>query len=124
MHVMELLSPDNFGAIHFLDNDLNPIEKKLTIRSVTKEKPPAGGPPKACFRFIEDPKCLFLANTQVKGVMNFLRTADSAKWVGAVLLLSAAPTKLKGRDTMGVVVKNAAYRKPAEPKQEEPNVQP
>jgi len=124
MHVMEVIDPTNLGAIHFVDENLNPIERKLTIKSVGKEKPPAGGKAKACLRFMEDQRCLFLANSQIKAIMNYLRTADCDKWAGAVLLLSAAPTKYAGRDCMGVVVKNAAYRKSAAQRQEAPDVQP
>lgn len=116
MHFAKLLNPDNVGACHFVDKDLNPIVRDLTIEKITSEKPPAGGKPKGCFFFKEireehkkegeysDPKKCFLASGEIKKIMRTLRTGDSEKWIGTVLSITAKEKKLKGAPVMGMVV--------------------
>lgn len=111
MHLMQALAPDCFGALDFVDADGNPTERKLTIRRAGKDKPPAGGKEKLCIWFAEDPRKCFLASGQAKKVAALLRKYEVDHWVGAVLLMSCGPVKLKGQDTMGMIVKNAAFPK-------------
>lgn len=110
MHLMQALAPDCFGALDFVDADGKPCERKLTIRSVGKEKPPAGGKEKLCVWFLEDPRKCFLASGQAKKVAALLHKYETDHWKGAVLLMTCGPVKLKGQDTMGMIVKNAGFR--------------
>ena len=112
MHLMQALAPDCFGALDFVDADGKPCERKLTIARVGKDKPPAGGKEKLCIWFREDQRKCFLASGQAKKVAAFLSKYDTDAWQGAVLLMSCGPVKLKGQDTMGMIVKNAAFPRP------------
>ena len=108
MHFRKLMNSDYLAADDFVDANLVPVERTLTIKSVTLQKPPAGGKEKACFEFAETTKKAFLANGEIKKIMNFLRCADTDGWIGAKLVITSAEKRMKGQPTTGMVVVNAA----------------
>lgn len=118
MHLAQALAPDCWGALDFLDADGKFVERKLTIKGVTMDSPPAGGKKKGCVWFVEDPRKCFFSSKQLKAIGGFLGKYETDHWRGAVLLVSAHETTLKGQKTLGMVVKNAAFRSAPKPPQD------
>ena len=105
MHFMTILNPDNIGAQHFVNAEMVPIVRELTIKNVTSEKPPTGKKEKACFYFEEiDGKKCFLPNTQVKLIASTLRKADVKFWIGTKLGISCTEKKFAGAPVMGMII--------------------
>lgn len=117
MHLAQMLAADCWGALDFIDSNGKFIERKLTIKSTTLDSPPAGGKKKGCVYFEGDPRKCFFSSKQLKSLGALLGKYESADWVGAVLLVSADHTTLKGKPTMGMVIKNAAFRSAPKPPQ-------
>jgi hypothetical protein len=112
MHVKDAVNPECWSALDFIDDAGNYIERKLKIVADGKTKPPAGGKEKFFLVFEGDPRKCFLANGEIKAVMNILRRPNTADWKGAVLLMTAGPKKFSGKPVEGMVVKNAAFPAP------------
>lgn len=114
MHFRKALNPDHLGADDFVDHEMNPIKRNLTIKRVFMAKPPAGKKEKICIEFQEDHRTAFLANKQVKQVARLLRRAETEMWIGAVVQITSGPVKAPGTKdemTTGMIVLNAAFRK-------------
>lgn len=114
MHFRKALNPDHLGADDFVDHEMNPIKRNLTIERVFIAKPPAGKRGKICIKFQEDHRTAFLANKQIKQVARLLRRAETDAWVGAVVQVTSGPVKAPGTKdemTTGMIVLNAAFRK-------------
>ena len=122
MHLMQAIAPDCWGALDFVDGDGQLVERKLTIRDVTQDAPPAGGKKKPCVIFVEDGRKCFFSNKELKFIGALLNKYELSKWRGAVLLVTAGEKKMKGQPVMGMVVKNAAF--PKSLAGGAPNVQP
>jgi hypothetical protein len=118
-HFMSLIDNTCLGALNFVDNNMQPTERKLTIIKVDKDKPPAGGKERWCFHFKETDKKAFFATKQIKRLANLTMSAETDGWAGWQITVTCGPVKLKGEDTMGMLIK-AAVRAPKETK---PNAQ-
>ncbi len=135
MHFRKLLDPTCFSAEDFIDDHFNPIKKTLTIKRVSRVKPPADGKPKGCFEVEEDPRKMFLGNREIKKIARSLREAETDKWTGAKIQVTSGPKKAPDGNpegTTGMVVLQAAYPKghkntpppPTTPDPEQPAPQP
>ena len=111
MHFRKLIDAACLAAEDFVDAEFRPVERTLTIKAVTKSKPPAGGKEKACFHFQETEKTAFLANGEVKKIASMLRRGDTDQWIGASLVITSAAKKFAGKDTSGMVVVRATLPK-------------
>jgi hypothetical protein len=126
-HFMECIDSKYLGALHFVDGNMQPRSRVMTIKTVRKGRPPAAGKntnQKWCVYFEESEKGAFFSNGQLKRLANTLMCADPDGWVGAKLTISCAPTKYAGQDVMGMVILKAENpRRPTPPKadSEQPN---
>lgn len=112
MHLCEALDPDCWGGLHFIDDAGNPIERSLIIDRAYMDSPPAGGKKKPCLIFRGSDKKCFLATGEIKFIANTIRSYDHEKWAGVLLVITSAQKKLKGRPTIGMVVKEVKTKKP------------
>lgn len=112
MHVKDAINPECWSALDFIADNGDFIERKLTIAADGKDKPPAGGKAKFFLVFDGDPRKCFIANKEIKTIMNILRRPNTIDWKGAVLLMSAGEKKRSGETVLGMVVLNAAFRQP------------
>lgn len=107
-HFMQLIDSKCLGALNFVDADMRPTQRDLTIRRVVKGKPPAGGKERWEFHFQETEKTAFFANGQVKRLANMLMCANTEGWVGVRLTVTCGPVKSpKGGETMGMIIVEA-----------------
>lgn len=130
MHYRKAQDPLYMGADDFVDAEMNPIERKLTIARVGMQKPPAGKKEKICIWFREEERGAFFPASQITKIARLLRRAETDLWIGAVLLITSAEVKsVSGGMTSGMRIVNAAFPRSLQqqkpPIQQEPtNVQP
>lgn len=117
-HFMKLCDPDSLGALHFTDDDMKPIERALTIKSITHRKPPGGGKERPYFQFDETPLGAFFAVGQIKRLAQALKCANTDRWVGVKIVVTCDEVRdpKTGGKCMGMIIVRAARPKVAEDK--------
>lgn len=111
MHFRKLLSSAHLAAEDFVGPDFTPVERELTIKSVTLQKPPTGGKEKPCLAFAETEKTALMANGEIKAIARQLRRAETDQWVGAKVVITSAEKKFAGQPVSGMKVVRAYFPK-------------
>lgn len=123
-HFMTLIDNKCLGAVCFTDTNMQPKPRDLTIKRVTKGKPPGGGKERWEFWFVETDKSAFFSTGQIKRLANMLMCADVDMWAGARITVTCGPVKSpKGGETMGMLITHAvrAPKTQQQPAQQEPD---
>jgi hypothetical protein len=113
-HFMKLCDPDSLGALHFTDADMKPIERTMTIKAISRRKPPGGGKERPYFTFSETPLGAFFAVGQIKRLALALKCSDTDKWIGVKIVVTCDEVQdpRTGGKCMGMIIVRAARPKP------------
>lgn len=116
----KMLNSLHLAADDFVDAEFRPVERELTISSVTLQKPPMGGQPKPCIGFVGTEKTALMANGEIKALARMLRRAETDQWIGAKVVITSAEKKFAGQPTTGMKVVRAYFPKPDAKKEAQP----